>query len=67
MKGKLGKEYNKINSLNIFYNSIGIGFTNYKNEGCKGNADSGEYTYCENTLTEKTLSDWWSKCDFYFI
>ena len=34
-------------------NSIGIGFTNYKNEGCKGNADSGEYTYCENTLTEK--------------
>ena len=53
LKGKVGKEYNKINSLNIFYNSIGIGFTNYKNEGCKGNADSGEYTYCENTLTEK--------------
>jgi len=53
LKGKVGKEYNKINSLNIFYNSIGIGFTSYKNEGCKGNADSGEYTYCENTLTEK--------------
>ena len=53
LKGKVGKEYNKINSLNIFYNSIGIGFTNYRNEGCKGNADSGEYTYCENTLTEK--------------
>ncbi len=53
LKGKVGKEYNKINSLNIFYNSIGIGFTNYKNEGCKGNADSGEYTFCENTLTEK--------------
>ena len=53
LKSKVGKEYNKINSLNIFYNFIGIGFTNYKNEGCKGNADSGEYTYCENTLTEK--------------
>ena len=53
LKGKIGEEYNKINSLNIFYNSIGIGLTNYKNEGCKGNADSGEFTYCENTLTNK--------------
>ena len=53
LKGKIGEEYNKINSLNIFYNSIGIGLTNYKNEGCKGNADSGEFTYCENTLTTK--------------
>ena len=46
LKGKEGKEIDEINSLNIFYNSFGVGFTNIKNKGCKGNASSGEYTYC---------------------
>ena len=53
LKGKAGKEYNKINSLNIFYNSFGLGFTNYKNEGCRGNTNSGEYAFCDNNLTDK--------------
>ena len=53
LKRKVGKEYNKINSLNIFYNSFGLGFTNYKNEGCRGNTNSGEYAFCDNNLTDK--------------
>ena len=53
LKSRGGRVTNKITSLNLFYNSIGIGFSNYKNEGCYLNQDGGIYTQCDNGLTDK--------------
>ena len=53
LKERGGRVTNKITSLNLFYNSIGIGFSNYKNEGCYLNQDGGIYTQCDNGLTDK--------------
>ena len=55
LKGKGGRVTNKITSLNLFYNSIGIGFSNYKNEGCYLKQEDGPsvYSQCDNGLTDK--------------
>ena len=41
-----GYEVNEIKSLKLLYNSIGIGITNYKNEGCYDNLE--ENISCSN-------------------